>query len=370
MSIPSGYTALDFVGFTDKDTYAAATNYVRNDLVHYGGNIWKCLIDNTIGITPAEGANWTLWVGAPASLAERTIAPLENNPADVAYGVGRQIIYDDWMWEVVRPIAVGDTLIDVATDPTNGNIKKSDPVETQLLKVKAEADAMTGIIAPNEQAATMSQGYSAGEQFIRNNILYRAKTNISSGTAWSSLVLGTDYEVVTYTLVEQIAGKANTNDLGTAAAKNSTNAVTQDSTDLVESGAVYDEIDSLNEALANQVGDLTDLDTTVKTDLVSAINECVVEIKESGIVKVTTPSFSSLPQTFTAIGIDGDHELAVDGFALVSPSSAMGNDWNITTAVDSGTGNGQITISGTFVGSTACTVKMSLTKPVKAITAS
>ena len=133
MSAPSGYTALDFVGFTDKGTYSTSATYMQNDLVHYGGNIMKCKVDNTTNVTPVEGANWELWVGASANLAERTIAPLENNPADVAYAVGRQIIYDDWLWEVIAPIAVGDALIDYAVDPTNANIKKSAPVETQLL---------------------------------------------------------------------------------------------------------------------------------------------------------------------------------------------------------------------------------------------
>ena len=39
--------------------------------------------------------------------------------------------------------------------------------------------------------------------------------------------------------------KVNSADLGTASAKDSTNAVTQNSTDLVESGAVYSYIDTM-----------------------------------------------------------------------------------------------------------------------------
>lgn len=42
----------------------------------------------------------------------------------------------------------------------------------------------------------------------------------------------------------ELDAKADSSDLGTAAAKNSTNAVTQSSTDLVESGAVYTAIDN------------------------------------------------------------------------------------------------------------------------------
>ena len=194
--IPSGYTPLDYVGFTDKDTYSPSANYVRNDLVHYGGNIWKCLVDNTTAITPAEGVNWTLWVGASANLAERTIAPLENNPADVAYNVGRQIIYDDWLWEVIKPIAIGDSLIDYAVDSTNGNIKKSDPVETQLLAVKAEADATDDMIAPTETDATSSSAaYAVGDQLILNNVLYDVTAAIAIGDALTTSGAGANIAV-------------------------------------------------------------------------------------------------------------------------------------------------------------------------------
>ena len=302
MSAPSGYTALDFVGFTDKGTYNTSSTYMRNDLVHYGGNIMRCLVDNTTNVTPVAGANWELWVGASANLAERTIAPLENNPADVAYGVGRQIIYDDWLWEVIAPIAVGDALIDYAVDPTNANIKKSAPVETQLLAVKAEADATDNMIAPTEASASSSSAaYSVGDQLILNNILYDVTAAIQIGDA---LTTGTGGNIAAAdTLTDQLNAKANSSDLaavatsgaysdlsgtptlatvatsgsyndlsnrptlGTAASKNSTNAVTSGSTDLVESGAVYSETSALSssiQTLTNQKADKSDLTTVVQ----------------------------------------------------------------------------------------------------------
>lgn len=272
MSAPSGYTALDFVGFTDKGTYSPIVTYMRNDLVHYGGNIMRCLIDNTKNVTPVVGANWELWVGASANLVERVIAPLENNPADVAFGVGRQIIYDDWLWEVIAPIAVGDALVDYAVDPTNANIKKSAPVETQLLAVKAEADATDNMIAPTEtNASSSSAAYAVGDQLILNNILYDVIAAIQIGDA---LITGTGGNIAAAdTLTDQLNAKANSSDLaavatsgsysdlsnkptlGTAAAKDSTNAVTSGSTALVESGAVYSEVDSVKQALTNKLAD-------------------------------------------------------------------------------------------------------------------
>lgn len=63
---------------------------------------------------------------------------------------------------------------------------------------------------------------------------------------WVNTSLAT---VATSGAYNDLSGKPT---LGTAAAKDSTNAVTQSSTDLVESGAVYSEISSLNSALSNK----------------------------------------------------------------------------------------------------------------------
>lgn len=217
---PTGYTALDLVGFTDRGTYAANVNYVKNDLVHYGGNIWRILIDDTIGITPAEGTNYTLFIGEPTNLIERIIAPLEDNPATVAYQTGRQIIYNDYLYEVIDDIAVGDILIAYEDDPTNANIKLAPPVETQVLALNASKvnksdvvnnvttttagkvlDARQGkalqdgkadnsVIAPVESGTTASRAYAAGEHFIKNGAFCTAKTAIAQGEAFT---LNTNY---------------------------------------------------------------------------------------------------------------------------------------------------------------------------------
>ena len=134
---PTGYTALDLIGFTDQGPYSSSANYVKNDLVHDSGNIWRCLIDDTTGIAPAEGVNWTLFIGEPTNLVERIIAPIETDPATNAWAVGRQIIYNDNLYEVIAAITAGDALVAYEDDPTNANIKLADPVETQLLNEEA-----------------------------------------------------------------------------------------------------------------------------------------------------------------------------------------------------------------------------------------
>jgi hypothetical protein len=87
------------------------------------------------------------------------------------------------------------------------------------------------------------------------------------------------------------------------------------------------------------------------------VDTLAAKVTMTNVYKVTTPSFSSLPQTFTVNGITANHELVQDGFALLSTPSAQGNDWTITT------GTNTVTISGTFSGSTATTVTMSLGIP-------
>lgn len=184
---PTGYTALDFIGFTDKGTYATNVAYVKNDIVHYAGNLWRCLIDDTTGVVPAEGANWTLFIGEPTNLVERIIAPLEQNPATIAYGIGRQIIYDDYLWEVIKAISIGDSLIDYAVDPTNANIKKADPVETQLLAVKAKEGNLTSLTttAKNDLVSAINEVDSHTDANTTNigtlaNLTTTAKTNLVS----------------------------------------------------------------------------------------------------------------------------------------------------------------------------------------------
>lgn len=62
---------------------------------------------------------------------------------------------------------------------------------------------------------------------------------LTNVTADASPTSGSRNLVESGGVYSELALKANTADLGTAAAKNSTNAVTENSTDLVESGAVY-----------------------------------------------------------------------------------------------------------------------------------
>lgn len=179
---PTGYTALDLIGFTDRGNYDPATNYVKNDLVHYGGSIWRILIDDTIGQTPQEGLYYTVFVKEPTNMVERIMAPLEQNPATQAWTVGRQIINNDYLYEVIAPIAIGDNLVAYEDDPTNANIKLAPPIETQVLAIKNEADMTEDMIAPAESNPAAAF-HSVGTQIIVDNILYDVTSPIAANDA-------------------------------------------------------------------------------------------------------------------------------------------------------------------------------------------
>ena len=146
MTEPTGYTAVGMVGFTDKGTYSASASYVKNDLVHYGGSIWCCLIDDTTGITPTEGTNWTLFVGEATNMAERIIAPVEVSPSENAYSVGEQLIFNDTLYTVTTAIAIGDALT-VGT-----NITESDKVTSQIQTLSNQVSTNTSNISANATA--------------------------------------------------------------------------------------------------------------------------------------------------------------------------------------------------------------------------
>lgn len=77
---------------------------------------------------------------------------------------------------------------------------------------------------------------------------------------------------------------------------------------------------------------------------------------------VTLAGITSLPKTFTVQGITADHKLIQEGSAYVSPRSSMANGWTLTS------GNGTVTVSGTFSGSTSTTIIATMGIPDSTVT--
>lgn len=167
---PTGYTALDLIGFTDRGDYDPSAYYVKNDLVHDGvDNIWRVLIDDTHGVTPAEGLNYTIFIRNHGTEAEEIIAPVESNPAAAAHAVGTQLIYNGALYDVTTAIAAGAALV---VYPTSGyNIKAAGTVASQIQTLTNGEQATRDSIAPTENGTNYSTSYSKGAQFYHNGVL-------------------------------------------------------------------------------------------------------------------------------------------------------------------------------------------------------
>jgi len=128
MNVPSGYSEIGMIGFTDRGDYASNATYVKNDIVHYSGGLWRCLIDDTSGIEPHESLNWTIFVSQPESAVESLIAPVEHDAgaSERAYAIGERFILNGAMYKATRAISVGDELVE------NTNYELADNVSTQL----------------------------------------------------------------------------------------------------------------------------------------------------------------------------------------------------------------------------------------------
>ena len=89
------------------------------------------------------------------------------------------------------PASNADYWLDVGS--YNGFI---DNLQQQINALVTDVNAKANMvgIAPVEDGNNTIGDYSAGDEFYRNGILYKAKTTIAANTAFSSLVLNTDYE--------------------------------------------------------------------------------------------------------------------------------------------------------------------------------
>ena len=132
-----------------------------------------------------------------------------------------------------------------AVDDTMSNTSHN-PLENSV--ITGAFGSVEQSIAPKEDGTTVSQNYAIGEKFFRGNVLYKAKTAISSGTVWTNLVLNTNYELA-------------------------------------------DSVTSELQALTNKIGNGTP--TTSNKTIIGAINELYGDIftkQELNIADVFTPS--------------------------------------------------------------------------------
>ena len=154
---------------------------------------------------------------------QANIAPVETDAtsASQAYAEGAQLILNDVLYDVTAAIAQGDALV------VNTNIAAADDITTQIKNHTVTTDAVPTkdstnpvqsggvytsdkttrkIIAPvEENAASASSGYAAGDQLILGGVLYDVTATITVGDA---LVVNTNIAAAD-DIVTQTKGKEN-----------------------------------------------------------------------------------------------------------------------------------------------------------------
>lgn len=93
--VPEGYTELELVGFTDKGSYAEGTNYVKNDLVHYKGSIYKCTEDDTLDVLPNDTSCWEVFIPGQSSLESISAVDTEGKLGAKGEEVSAQRLMDE-----------------------------------------------------------------------------------------------------------------------------------------------------------------------------------------------------------------------------------------------------------------------------------
>lgn len=214
MAVPvTGYTELDLVGFTDKGTYNAATTYVANDLVSYNGIKWKCLQDGTVGVTPAEGVSWSVFIidneindnavsatstwssqKINTTKADQTaIAPVENGTtASRAYAIGENFMKDGAFCTAIAAIAQGATFT-LDTNYTAGTVGaeiEGDAEKISTLQTKVtNLERKTAMDGTGDFPVTVTDGST---YFKIENIYYRSSDNtvrFAANGAWHKITV-------------------------------------------------------------------------------------------------------------------------------------------------------------------------------------
>lgn len=184
----------------------------------------------------------------------------DNTNSSADYNVGQMLWWNGKLYRVIRQIDAGDTFI-VDTNITLVNFE--DLFNEFIDEVKHDISAND-----DGTSATATQSWTAGTWLWLNDKLYKVKSDITQGNAYVFSGDNANVEQIT------VEGAVHSNESAIA--------------DEVEARADADTaLDGRVSDLENNVGDLNDLDTTDKTDLVSAINEVLAN---AGIYNKSTPN--------------------------------------------------------------------------------
>ncbi len=138
----------------------------------------------TISTSTVSDLNYVAPFIKDLDLREVIIAPVEpSNVASSNYAIGKRLIMDKVLYKVTSAITAGQTI------QPGVNVEVSDNIEKQIDDVNSSISTINGnkanqtVIATRQANLTASKAYAVGEQFIYNNILYRATAAIAKNAA-------------------------------------------------------------------------------------------------------------------------------------------------------------------------------------------
>lgn len=143
--VPEGYKPLGFAGFTDRGIWSSTETYIKNDIAHKDNTVWLCLKDNTTGITPAEGENWTVFMdGSGAFYGAYDTFPIPGDPGRfyIDDTVDPRLMYT-WDTETQKYILTGG-----AGGADGGSVD---------IPITLTSSGWTGTAAPYSQTVTVPQ---------------------------------------------------------------------------------------------------------------------------------------------------------------------------------------------------------------------
>lgn len=225
------------------------------------------------------------------------------------------------------------TAIDTLNEQVNGNpeVPSQASISSRLADAEGDIDTLQSLIgdgtamltgqtiiaglnstessiAPVENQATMGASYAIDDQFVRGGVLFTALVNIPAGTAWSALVVGTDYQA-SQPIVKQLGGGTPvTPTAGDVTYDNTTSGLTAD--DVQEA---IDELQAEIEAIPSAALSVEVLTGTLTAGQTSVALQSDATIGSGAMVTIFTEGavpFNSYSVSTDTITITFDAQLA------------------------------------------------------------
>lgn len=343
--------------------YDPTATYEMLDIVSYNGSSYIAK-GTTTGNLPTNTTYWQLSAyGGQASNLAGNFAPLETTDySSRAYAIDDIFVDKDSQLVIATDaINIGDeieigsnceiTSIADLLDDIKNHYDALDQRNRKLIGItQLTAQTDLHLLVPGEYYKKLTNFYVTNGPTGVNQVPTAVfRLTVESGLDENSTsilltirasdgkVYTQSYDGTTWSAWVEVASKAYVDNeitalgLGTASTKDSTDRVASGSTDLVESGAVYDEIQTLE-------GDIQSIEDT----------------KADKALIITLPSVSSSKLSFTSADVPAIANITANhvmtGYCVFSNPSAQGSDWTITTAANS------IVIQGTVSGTTNLTL--------------